>query len=188
MDRNEVNAAFEILLEEIEMVTNAINEAGAQAIAGGQYEKAQECIDTGKRLEQFHAKVKELQAEWSRLFAARVPRARRGARRRVTARLPRGLRTPEHAFRRPILQALTECGGSAPMQEVLELVEKRMEAILSPHDREPLPSDPKAVRWRNTAQWCRAQLVREGLMRPDSPRGIWQISDSGVRVLSSGQV
>jgi len=188
MQRNEVNAAFEILLEEIEMVANAVNEAGAQAMSRGQYEKARECIDTGTRLEEFRAKAKELQGEWSSLFAARVPRARQRPGRGVTVRLGRGLRTPEEAFRRPILEALNECGGSAPMEEVLALVERKVERVLNPHDWEPLASDPKAVRWRNTAQWCRAQLVREGLMRAGSPRGIWELSDSGLSALSSGEV
>jgi len=44
MEKNEVNEAFEILLEEIEVVVNALNEEGAQAFRAGDYEKAKSAI------------------------------------------------------------------------------------------------------------------------------------------------
>jgi len=65
----------------------------------------------------------------------------------------------------------------------LNLVEKKMKGKLTKYDFEPLPSVPKSIRWRNTAQWCRNTLVREGLMKADSPYGIWEISDLGRKVL-----
>lgn len=41
MDQNEVNEAFEILLEEIEAVANALNEEGAQAFRAGELLESQ---------------------------------------------------------------------------------------------------------------------------------------------------
>ncbi len=95
----------------------------------------------------------------------------------------RRLRTPEDAFRWPILEALVELGGKATIGEVLDLVEKKMSAKLTKHDLEPLPSDPKSIRWRITARWCRKTMVDEGLMKRDSPHGLWEISDLGRRAL-----
>jgi len=54
---------------------------------------------------------------------------------------------------------------------------------LTKYDLEPLASDPRSIRWRNTAQWCRNTLLREGLMKQDSPHGTWEISDLGRRAL-----
>jgi len=182
IQENEVNTAFEILLEEIELVANQLNEEGAQAFKQGEYDKARRAIEEATRLADFREKVKALQKEWASLLA-KGPQRPKKAGRTVKSRLPRGLRTPEDAFRRPILEALVELGGKAPLGEVLGLVEKKMSAQLTKYDREPLPSDPKSVRWRNTAQWCRNTLVREGLMKGDSPHGIWEISDLGRRAL-----
>jgi len=183
MDQNEVNEAFEILLEEIEAVANALNEEGAQAFRSGDYDKAKSAIEQATRLAEFREKVKGLQKEWVGLFASE-PRARKGkGRRKSRARLARGLRTPEDTFRRPILHTLVELGGSAPIGEVLKRVEQKMKGVLNQHDYEPLRSDPRSPRWRNTAQWCRNTLVREGLMKNDSPRGIWEISDQGRKWL-----
>ena len=105
------------------------------------------------------------------------PHGRRGGgrgadRRRDLGRLARGLRTPEAAFHAPVLQSLVDLGGSAPMAEVLEKVRQQMEGILKDVDYQPLASDPELPRWRNTAQWCRAGLVKEGLIKGDSRRGI----------------
>ena len=183
VDKNEVNEAFEILLEEIEAVANALNEEGAQAFRAGDYNKAKSAIEEATRLAEFREKVKGLQKEWVGLFALE-PRARKEkGRRRSRARLPRGLRTPEDAFRRPIMETLVELGGSAPIGEVLNRVEQKMKGVLNEYDHEPLPSDPRSVRWRNTAQWCRNTLVREGLMKGDSPHGVWEISDAGRKWL-----
>lgn len=184
MDKNEVNEAFEILLEEIEAVANALNEEGAQAFRAGDYSKAKSAIEEATRLAEFREKVKALQKEWVGLFASE-PRARKEkGRRRSRARLTRGLPTPEDSFRRPIMETLVELGGSVPIGEVLNRVEQKMKDVLNEYDREPLRSDPRAVCWRNTAQWCRNTLVREGLMKDDSPYGIWEISEQGHKWLT----
>ena len=99
--------------------------------------------------------------------------------RRNLGRLPRGIRTPESAFTKPILEALVELGGSAPVSNVLDLVEPQLKSKLKDVDYQPLPSDPNTLRWRNTAQWTRHDLVNQGFLKNDSPRGIWEISEKG---------
>jgi len=183
MDKNEVNEAFEILLEEIEAAADALNEEGAEAFRAGDYDKAKSAIEKATRLAEFREKVKALQKEWLGLFAE-APRRKRRTSRKAKRRLPRGLRTPEDAFRRPILETLAELGGAAPIGEVLDRVEHKMKGVLNEYDREPLPSDPRSIRWRNTAQWCRNTLVREGLMKADSPYGVWEISEQGRKWLA----
>jgi len=177
VERNEVNEAFEILLEEIEAVVNALNETGAEVLRQGEYDKARQAIEEATRLAEFREKVRSLQKEWNDLLSAGVAEKRKRGKRKVKGPLRRGLRTPEDAFRRPILEALAELGGSAPMREVLALVEKKMSGVLNEYDYQPLQTGE--IRWRNTAQWCRNTLVREGLLRSDSPKGIWEIAASG---------
>jgi len=186
MDRNEVTAAFEIVLEEIETVVDGLNQDGAGAFQKGDYDTARGLIEIATRLTEFRGKVRNLQKEWDNIFSARIPK-KRGRRRRF-ARLQRGLRTPEDAFRRRILETLVEMGGSAPVNEALDKIEIKMKNILNNYDRQPLPSYPNTVRWRNTAQWCRNALVQEGLLKADSPRGVWEISDRGREALKQEQV
>lgn len=96
----------------------------------------------------------------------------------------RGLRTREEAYFAPILTTLSESGGRAKMSDVLPSVEKKMKSLLKKVDYEPLASDQEMPRWRNTEQWARNSIVKEGLLKADSPRGIWEISESGRQWLT----
>ncbi|MCL5942629.1 MAG: winged helix-turn-helix domain-containing protein [Actinobacteria bacterium] len=179
MEQNEVNEAFEILLEEIEEVANDLTYTGAEAFHTGDYEKANKAIEEATRLSDFREKVRALQKEWGTLLVAQPVRRSKISKKQSAVKLRRGLRTAEDAFREPLLATLVELGGSAPVGEVLDRIEKKMKGVLNEYDYQPLASNPNSVRWRNTAQWCRNTLVREGLMKSDSPHGIWEISDLG---------
>ena len=97
-------------------------------------------------------------------------------------RQPRG--TPEEAYHVPILEALVELGGKAPVSAVLERVYTKLEGRLQPSDLEFVPSGQEE-RWRNTAKWARADLKEQGYLAADSPKGIWEITDAGRRYLES---
>ena len=98
-----------------------------------------------------------------------------------TTRLPRGRRVPQSAYEKPILEALYELGGKAPGRAVLDLVESKMRSLLNEVDYEALPSG--ALRWRKTANWARNELVHgKGLLRDDSPRGIWELTEEGMKM------
>lgn len=175
--------AFDIVLEEIESAIVALNRDGAQALEGGKYDLARDLIEKGSQMAAFRDRVKDLQREWLNIFAAVVPEKSRRQKRSRLKKLKRGLRTSEEEFRIPILQSLVELGGSAPMNEVLNKVEKLMTYRLNLYDRQPLPSDPTLPRWRNTAQWARMSMVKEGLLSSASPRGVWEITDNGRKLL-----
>jgi hypothetical protein len=93
-------------------------------------------------------------------------------------KLKRGARTPETAFYVPILEALAELGGAAKAADVVSRVGEIMGPALSPADRDPLPSTG-IPRWENTAQFARYSMVRSGLLKSGSPRGVWEISNKG---------
>ncbi len=90
--------------------------------------------------------------------------------------------TPVHSYWPVILQSLVDFGGSARSELVLEKVGQRMDHILTAGDREKLPSGID-VRWKNRAAWQRYNMVRQGLLKNDSPRGTWEISEQGKRWL-----
>ena len=97
-------------------------------------------------------------------------------------KLRKGLKTPQQAYRQPILEALSELGGSAYVGDVLQMVEKKMKPVLNEIDYQKLPSGVD-IRWHNTAMWERFKLVKEGLLKSESPNGIWELSDKGLQEL-----
>jgi restriction system protein len=96
---------------------------------------------------------------------------------RKRKRVPRGALVSQGEYRLPILEALIEMGGRGRTSDVLTRVEEKMRVKLNKVDYERTASgDP---RWRNRAAWVRNELVEEGYLKKDSPRGIWEITDAG---------
>ena len=96
------------------------------------------------------------------------------------ARQAKGLLTPEREYIKPILESLVEFGGSAKGYEVLDIVAQKMRGKLTKHDLEPTRSAPSTPGWLKQAHWCRFNLVRKDkFLNPDSPRGVWEITDKG---------
>jgi len=176
-----VLSAFEILLEEVEAEIDFVNSVGARAFEGRDYDKAKEALERSALLTVFRDKVAGLRREWQELaaLAEREDDEETRAERRNLGRLRKGQRTPEFAYYVPILQVLEKMGGSGKVADVLGRVGNVMKSVLKDVDHDPLVSDPSNPRWRNTAQWARNSMVHEGLLRGDSPRGVWQITELG---------
>lgn len=86
---------------------------------------------------------------------------------------------PEKEFRRPLLEVLHEMGGKARVDELRPVLEKSIAPRLRAGDYEPVSTgDP---RWWNAACWARNGLKRDGHLRDDSPRGLWELSEKGFR-------
>jgi hypothetical protein len=90
---------------------------------------------------------------------------------------------PVGAYWLPTLQALVDLGGKARRDEVVELVGKKMQGVLTPEDQEMLPSGVE-VRWKNRVAWQRENMKRLGLLRGDSPQGIWEVTETGRQWLA----
>lgn len=62
---------------------------------------------------------------------------------------------------------------------MLSKVYEKMSGILKEFDLEKLKSKSREERWKNTAQWARFEMVKEGLLSNSSPNGIWEITEKG---------
>jgi restriction system protein len=207
-----VLAAFDVLIEEIEDALRNMNKIGANALEVRDYDMAQKTIENARRILILREKVASLKGEWKDVEGAfsgqsdfenktshaaslqrqssihAIPSKPRPAVRHelphpvgrlITGRISKGLRTPEPAFFRPILQALSDLGGSAKRSDVFSLLERSMRDVLKPIDYQTLSSESEQLRWQNSAQWARNLMVKEGLLQPDSPIGIWEITEQG---------
>jgi len=176
MNKDNVSIAFEMLLEEIENLFSSLDEEREKYFKSKDYEKANEIYNKISKLSNYCIKVKELQKDWDNLFINEVIETPKGRKRK---KLKEGLRTTNEKFIIPILESLIELGGRAEMSKVLERVYEKMKNIFNEYDYEYLPSG-KVIRWKNTAQWCRYQLILNGYLKKDSPYGIWEITKEGI--------
>ncbi len=185
-DPTTVLAAFEILLEEMETEIEFINQSGARAFAARNYEGARAVLDRADQATALREKLAELRSEWEKLAPAG---ALKGADAKTNgsfdlSRLQRGIRTREAAYFKPILQVLSQMGGAGEMSDVLERLPKVMKGTLTQVDYEPLTPDSEVPRWWNTAQWAHSAMRQAGLLKADSPRGVWEMSEVGHKLIA----
>lgn len=95
------------------------------------------------------------------------PMQRRGT------RTSKGHYTSEDTLRGTLVASLKSLGGSAPKSEVEDEMERRLRSVLTNADYEPVGEG--IPRWKKNAQWMRYNLVQEGIMKSNSPRGIWEL-------------
>lgn len=202
-----VLAAFDMLLEAINGEKARLAEAVKETMLSGRFAEAQQLLARTERIERLTEQVRRLQETWKRLgkerdafvvpersaFDEKMPRiddeeapelavvreifsqhSRRYQRRARQAIN----KTPQSAYRVPILKALEQLGGKGRMREVLGTVYEKMKDNLTEDDLRPVPSG-RAIRWKNTAQWELSTMIKDGLLRDDSPTGIWEITDEG---------
>lgn len=196
---DQVSDAFDLLLDELGLVSGELRRQVADLATTAELEEIETIIHDAKSIERVTEAVQQAAKQWRGAESVLSERyepdpeelvqtseAGESVRKRYFGRVPKGRKTSEPAFRRPILEILAERGGAAKIGEVLDEVERRMGAGFTDTDYETLPSDDKTIRWRNTAQWSRNQLVQYGLMERPRRRGIWEISDAGRQFLEGG--
>jgi len=88
-------------------------------------------------------------------------------------------RFPQSGYRMPILNALIELNGKGKASDILARVYEILEDRLGDVDLRLITGGE--YYWRNTAQWERLIMRKEGLLKSDSPRGFWEISELGKK-------
>jgi len=162
-----------------------LQEDSKQLIDQGQFDKVPTLMQQAQALKDL---LTDLDA-WAKRFATLVAPITDdgdtdGGGDEESSRLRKGLKTPQSAYRVPILRALVTLGGEADMDVVLERVQALMGDQLNAHDLDTF-ADGKTIRRRNTTQWARNTLRKEGLIRDDTPRGIWGINEAGRKWLKA---
>lgn len=187
VDWDSVVDALAIAADEAELVIASLKSEAKRAIDGDRFLDIQRITAQIEGVRVFLGQLDDVRKAWITLRGPRrQPRQRQSEpsppqRRRYLGHVNPGEKTSQPEFWRPVLEALVELGGSSEVSTVLATVERLFGDHFKPADRELLPSARKDddLRWRNTAQWARVELVAEGLMKQDSRRGLWEISDAG---------
>jgi predicted CopG family antitoxin len=88
-------------------------------------------------------------------------------------------KTPQGAYRKPVLRALKKLGGKASRSQVFKELEKAMADRFTRADTKRISSGD--LRWQKTAEWEVTSMRDEGLLLPvsESGRGNWALSDAG---------
>ena len=76
--------------------------------------------------------------------------------------------------------------GKATTDEVLEIIEQEIGKNFNNLDLETL-RDGCTKRWKKNVEWQRYFMVKERLLKGDSPRGTWEITEKGEKFLEDNK-
>jgi hypothetical protein len=185
MEEQMVLPAIKALLDEVDEVIINLNEEGALQFRQGAYGNAKALLVKAEAVMGFRGKLLCLEDDWKALSVPAIQKKSKKyeVTKAATPPLKKGLKTDNEEFRYPILEALLRMDGAGSVGEVLKVVEAILSDQLNQYDYQSLPSNPNSVRWKNTAQWQRYNMVQEGLLAADSPRGVWEITIAGREAL-----
>lgn len=85
-------------------------------------------------------------------------------------------RTRCEVFRRLITEALKQLAGKAQKDDIYKLIETDYANSFLPGDFDYLP-DGKRIAWKYRCDWELTKMRKEGLLKSESPRGIWELSE-----------
>lgn len=180
---HDLNAAINILREELERVLRETREEGAEAYRKGDTVAFDRAEARRRRLQDFADRFEALCRDF-RSNSGQARRRRTGP--ATTPRARKGELLPEKAYVFPILQVLQDRGGAVPKGEVLAELERVLGGQLTEADRSLLSNGQ--VRWQNRAAWVRNYLADAGLLTREGPKGVWRITDLGRRELAAGDL
>ena len=83
--------------------------------------------------------------------------------------------TPRAVFRSLITEILREHNGSARSSAIRQRIAERLKGELTPRELES--HHGQCPVWWNRAMWERLRMVKAGILRNDSPRGVWELVD-----------
>jgi len=163
--------AFEQLIDHLDDTLEAMQSHAHARIDQGAFDTAQQVLKQAQSVKSLRDDLEAMSDRYAETIAS--VQGIKG-----TVKLPKGLKTRQQAYRVPILKALVALGGQAKIGQVLDRVFAEMQSRLNSYDLANLPQSD-TPRWRNTAQWARNSLREDGMIRGDTPRGIWAISEKG---------
>jgi hypothetical protein len=127
--------------------------------------------EVAEPLEDVNSVIRRLLRTGVRQGGMTVPSSKKGG------RASPGSILSEREYELPILEELLAKKGRGHATEITDGVGKRLEGKLTRLDYDFLDSGD--VRWRNRTQFTRHTLKTRGLIKADSPRGIWELTDAG---------
>lgn len=83
-------------------------------------------------------------------------------------------KTEKRVLRENLIKALKAHGGRATINDTLKWMREHLQHRFLPGDLETRASGE--VVWENNTCWERYNLVQEGVLKSDSPRGIWELN------------
>lgn len=203
MEQDDVLAAFDALMEALDGVKAQLAEDLKEATIEERFADAQQILQKTKHLQQLKEQASQLRDTYKRIDENLADHFRDaqhlssvstrgeesspelgmvesifGRRRKPRRTNQASEKLGENTLRIAILEALQQFEGRAYRNEVVYLVRELLKNRLSDEDT----AKPAGGRMSRLDGWINSErqaMIREGLLNPDTPFGVWQITETG---------
>lgn len=183
-DMSNLEAALNMVREELERLIRGAREEGAEAYGRGDQATFQRADALRQSLEDFANRFEALCRDLP--TATRRTRTRRQTAPPASPRARRGELVHEKEFLFPLLRALAESGGAAHREQVFVQLQRAMADRLGEADWRV--QNTGEIRWRKRVAWLRNSLGKAGLVTRGEGRGVWAITGEGRQELAAGDL
>lgn len=126
--------------------------------------------EVGDALESLRGELEFMSAEIQKILPTKDHDSK-PRRRRPRSNVPR---TDKQVLREFLVKALKAHDGRASIHDTLKWMREHLQNRFLPGDLETRTSGE--VVWENNTCWERYNLVQEGILKSDSPRGVWELN------------
>ncbi len=93
-------------------------------------------------------------------------------------------KTPQYAFRDPILKILKKLGGQGHRMEIIKELESMMAGLLTDFDKSDISSG--TLRWQKSAEWEVRVMREQQFLKPvsETSRGVWALTAKGHKAIA----
>lgn len=176
---NGETAAMETQLKEIARAIDKLDKQGVQVPEGLRAEKTRLAATLGMSADATQT-LNNLVGELEELLNDLKDRLGRtpgtASTKKHLAKQSKSPKTDKTILRQLIIEALRHLGGSAHKNDVLKYMEEKLHGNLLPGDMEWREATDNFA-WQNNACWERNAMKNDGILKANSPRGFWELSE-----------
>jgi len=176
---NGETVAMEAQLKEIARAIDKLDKQGVQVPEGLRAEKTRLAATLGVNTDATQT-LNNLVGELEELLNDLKDRLGRtpgtASTKKHLAKQSKSPKTDKTILRQLIIEALRHLGGSAHKNDVLKYMEEKLHGNLLPGDME-WRETTKDLAWQNNACWERNAMKNDGILKANSPRGFWELSE-----------
>ena len=176
---NGETAAMEAQLKEIARAIDKLDKQGVHVPDVLRAEKTRLAATLGVNADATQALsnlVSELEELLSSLKGRLGPTPGTASIKKPRAKLSKSPKTNSKILRQLIIEALHHFGGSAHKNDILKYMEEKLHGNLLSGDLEWREATDNFA-WQNNACWERNAMKNDGILKANSPRGIWELRE-----------
>lgn len=191
MKFNDISDAIVLLSNEFAKYIDELNQEGARRFYNSDHVKAQALLLRVKKVKLLEEKICALKSDWVAFENSSIDGTNEEKKKVI-----RKKKINNHERSAPsldvikglILSAISQLNGSGHVQDILVIIEDKLVSPNNQESQESMFSNLNRDRLRYNTYNARSQLINDGFLSSNSPKGIWELTSKGWQLVATKQI